>query len=123
MNDAEITRLRDRTHELAGRVQELAGRLARLERNEVGVEYQIRDQARGIGELRDELREIERRVDQIDELVDAMTKADELAHAVAEELEAHRREWFKGWRRVAGATAALILLVPAIHDAVSWLYS
>lgn len=80
----------------------------------IGLEFDQRQQARGIGELRDELHELRK-------VVDGMTEADKIATAVATALRQDRSRWFNGWRRLGAAAGAAILLVPAVHDAVAWL--
>jgi predicted RNase H-like nuclease (RuvC/YqgF family) len=66
-------------------------------------------------------RELRRRHDELEERVDGMTEADKIAHAVTSAIRADRRRRFTLPRRLAGATAAAILLVPALHDLVLWL--
>jgi hypothetical protein len=79
-------------------------------------EGRLRDQARGLGELRDSVHDLER-------FRDEMTRAEEIGEAVSAALERDRRIRFTFTRKVAAALAGAILLVPAVHDLVSWALS
>lgn len=99
-NDAELLRLRNKVHTLEKQVWAAAG---------VG-----REHTRVLGELRDELHELTARVED-------MTEAEKIQNAVAAGIRADRRRRFTIPRRLAGAVAAAILIVPAVHDLVSWI--
>ena len=70
--------------------------------------------------LTHELRRVFAGLDRLREDVDEMAKADQIAHAVARELDVKRRQRFTFGRKVAAAVAAVIVLVPALHDAFLW---
>lgn len=67
-----------------------------------------------------ELGRLRRLAAELVEQVEEMTKADQIAHAVAAELDHDRRQRLTFSRKVLGAVAAVILLVPALHDAWAW---
>lgn len=67
-----------------------------------------------------ELRRVSDALDRLREDVDEMAKADQIAHAVARELEQKRRARFTIGRKAAAAVAAVVVLVPALHDAFLW---
>jgi predicted RNase H-like nuclease (RuvC/YqgF family) len=69
------------------------------------------------------LRRLEKSHGQLVELVDNMSEAEKIANAVTSAIRADRRRRFTLPRRLAGAGAAAILLVPALHDLVIWLSS
>ena len=53
--------------------------------------------------------------------VDQVTKADEIAQAVTAAMDSSRRARFTFSRKLAGALAAAVLLLPALHDAYLWI--
>ena len=60
--------------------------------------------------------------DRLSKRFESMTKADEIAQAVTTAIEEQRRRRYTSGRKLAGAVAATILLVPAVHNAASWLF-
>lgn len=88
----------------------------------VRLEGRVDAHDRGLGELRDYGRETRRRVD-------AMSKADEIAEAVTTALqgqrEQDRKRWFRSLgvgKQIAIACGSAVLLIPAVHDGVGWLF-
>ncbi len=49
-----------------------------------------------------------------------MSKAEEIATAVTEKLDERRHHMFSIPRKVVAGFAAVVILVPAVHDAASW---
>lgn len=92
----ELRRVRDKVHDL------------------VTLEATVAAQGRLIGATRRELRELVERVDD-------MTEAEKIQHAVTTAITAERANRWTRPRKLAGAIAAVILLVPAVHDLAAWL--
>lgn len=103
---AELTRLRDRFHD--------------LEKQGWGTAALAKELGRGLGELRDGLHELERQHNELCEQVDGMSRAEEIGHAVTAALREDRRVRWSLSRLLASGAAALVLLVPAVHDLVTW---
>lgn len=73
-----------------------------------------------LDETRADLRDTIGRIDALSRRVDAVTKADEIAHAVASELRDQARRRLTFSRKLAGGLIAVVMLVPALHDAWTW---
>lgn len=67
-----------------------------------------------------ELRQLRADHDRLAGRFESVTKADEIAHAVAAELDSQRRHRFTYGRKIAALVAGVILLLPALHDAILW---
>lgn len=62
-----------------------------------------------------------RRLTVLEELVDSMSKADEIAEAVTAAMDHSRRARLTLTRKTLAGVAALVLLVPAVHDLFGWI--
>lgn len=104
MPDAdELLRLRDRFHAFAQNVSRRIGELQTAQRQ----------QRRDFERLERELEKLRRELDQV-------TRADEIAAAVTSAVREERKQRYTVPRKLAGAAAAAILLVPAVHELAVW---
>lgn len=69
-----------------------------------------------------ELRQLRADHDRLSKRFESMTKADEIASAVTTAIEEQRRRRYTSGRKLVGAIAAAVLLVPAVHNAASWFF-
>jgi hypothetical protein len=69
---------------------------------------------------RGELRRLRVEHDALEKRVDGMSQADEIAAAVTDALDERRRHRFNIPRKLLAGFAAVVILVPAVHDAASW---
>lgn len=71
--------------------------------------------------IRADLRRLRSELEELAGQVDQVTKADEIAQAVTAAMDSSRRARFTFSRKLAGALAAAVLLLPALHDAYLWI--